>query len=231
MKSKLPKVYVITTGHEDRIARIKKYLDEYEIAFVHSLPFEELKELEKTYQKVSHQFRQKAIMAGEIGCFHTHSQAWELIVAEGQPAIIIEDNIQFTKEPSKLFEQSMVDMIEDCGVVAFYDFPIQATPGVPFSISSIPEKKPFPTVCYGVTPARAANMLASMKKSAYVVPIDRWMSIPKLCGVYCYISPVRFCVRASKSEVKSIANKYKGKKTLNPINVLHWIYNKSKYKF
>ncbi|WP_240492701.1 glycosyltransferase family 25 protein [Vibrio sp. ZF57] len=176
------KIFVITTGNEERINNIQNYLKGMDFEFVYSDSYEELLKLEKAYEAYSHQFRQKAIMAGEIGCFKTHSQAWEKVVEHGKPAIIIEDNIEFIESASRLLEDDALKYIRECGLVNFINFSYILEPSKPFKISDIKEKKPFPTICYGVTPLRSRDLLSRMKKTAYAVPIDKWLSIPKMSG-------------------------------------------------
>lgn len=222
-------LYVITTGNAERISRIKRILSGIEFEFVYSEKIEDLFDLELKYKKESHRFRQKAIMAGEIGAFKTHAKAWEKIIESNKKSIIIEDNIDFIKEPSDLINEEVSCWIDSCGLISFTDFPYKYYPNRPFVISLVPEKKPLPIVCYGVTPARALNLLNAMKKNPYVMPIDKWLSIPKLCGCYSYISHVSFARR--KPELSSIANSKKGKKTFNPVNVIFWAINKKKYNY
>lgn len=73
-------IYVITTGDSERVSRINEFLFSLDFEFVQSDCLEELKILEERYKKISHRFRQKAIMSGEIGAFKTHAQAWERII-------------------------------------------------------------------------------------------------------------------------------------------------------
>jgi len=190
---------------------------------------DELKILEKEYESKSHKFRQKAIMAGEIGAFKTHAKAWKLISDSGYPGIIIEDNIDFILDPSKLLKNDIINLINDCGLISFSDFRYMLYHNKPFIISYIKEKKPLPIICYGIVPERADNLIMSMKKTAYVIPVDKWLSIPKLCGVYGFVSHIRFAKR--RKGLVSIANKKKGNKTFNPINILFWGINKYKYKY
>ncbi len=222
-------IYVLTTGDESRQSRINKFLSDIEFEYVNSLPREKLEGMEKVYQTASFKFRQKAIMAGEIGAFHTHSQAWKKIAEGKKPAIIIEDNIEFIEHPNNLLASEVVQMIKDCGMVSFTDISFKPSPDKPFMISELSEGKPYPIVCYGMIPTRAQNLLSRMERTKYVVPVDRWLSFPKMCGIYCYVSPWRFAVRAKKSAVSSIANKKKGKKTYNPYYVLHWAVNRLRY--
>ncbi|EJG1990301.1 TPA: glycosyltransferase family 25 protein [Vibrio parahaemolyticus] len=223
------KVFVITTGNEERVNRIQNYLKGIDFEFVYSDSYDDLLKLEKEYESYSHKFRQKAIMAGEIGCFKTHSQAWELIVASGTPAIVIEDNIEFIGEASRLLADDVLAYIQSCGLVNFTNFCYILDPEKPFKISDVKEKKPFPTVCYGITPLRARDLLSSMKKTAYAVPIDKWLSIPKLSGCYGYISPI--VVAKREDNLTSIANKRKGKKTFNPLNMIQRVINKVKFNY
>ncbi|AUI85097.1 glycosyl transferase [Vibrio azureus] len=223
------KIYVITTGNEERVERIRSYLKEFNFEFVQSDPYDALLCLEKKYQSYSHKFRQKAIMAGEIGCFKTHSQAWEKIVASGNSAIIIEDNIEFIQEPSRLLRADVSEYIKKYGLINFTNFSYILESDRPFKVSDVEENKPFPTVCYGITPLRAVDLLSKMQKTAYAVPIDKWLSIPKLSGCYGYISPI--VVAKRQANLSSIANKRKGKKTFNPINMFLRVLNKIKYKF
>ncbi len=224
-------IYVITTGNTERQARVEKFLEGFEFEYVNSLPYDELERLEKRYRGLSHRFRQKAMMAGEIGAFNTHSKAWSLVEQSKKPAIIIEDNVEFIKDAKGLLDKQIVDMIEGCGFVSLNEYQYKLFPDKPFIISSIPEKKPVPIVCYGLTPSRARNLLSYMSKTGYSVPVDRWLSIPRLCGIYSYISPIRFTMRASKDAVASIANKRKGTKTYNPINMVFWVINRLKYDY
>ncbi len=223
------KIFVITTGDSERVSRIKQYLKEIDFEFVYSDSYEDLLELERKYKKYSHKFRQKAIMAGEIGCFKTHSKAWEKTVELSKPSIIIEDNVEFVDDISKLTSQDTLEYIQTYGLVNFTSFSYLLDPTKPFKVSDVKEKKPFPTVCYGVTPMRAYDLLKHMRKTPYSLPIDKWLSIPKLSGCYGYISPLVFAKR--QEDLKSIANKRKGKKTINPINFLYRAVNKLKYKY
>ncbi len=223
------KIFVITTGDAERVSRIKKYLKDIDFEFIYSDSYDVLIGLEKKYQSYSHKFRQKAIMAGEIGCFKTHSKAWERIVELGQPSVIIEDNIEFIDDVCKLSSQDTLEYVQTYGLVNFTSFSYLLDPKKPFKISDVKEKRPFPTVCYGVTPLRANDLLKYMKKTPYSLPIDKWLSIPKLSGCYGYISPLAFAKR--QDSLKSIANKRKGKKTINPINFIYRAVNKVKYKY
>ncbi|MDF2153941.1 glycosyltransferase family 25 protein [Vibrio sp. CAU 1672] len=223
------KVFVITTGDEERVNRVSEYLKGIDFEFVHSDSYPDLQELEKKYESYSHKFRQKAIMAGEIGCFKTHSQAWDKVIESGQPAIIIEDNIEFICSASRLLENDVLEYIRRCGLVNFTNFNYILDPDKPFKVSDVKEKKPFPTVCYGITPLRARDLRNGMKKTAYAMPIDKWLSIPKLSNCYGYISPV--VVAKRQDNLSSIANKRKGKKTFNPANMVQRVINKIKYKY
>ncbi len=222
-------IYVLTTGDEIRQSRVDKFLSGIKFEYVNSLPREKLDSMEKDYQVASHKFRPKAIMAGEIGAFHTHSQAWEKIAESRKPGIIIEDNVEFIEDPSQLLSSDVVQIIKDCGMVSFTDISFKPSPDKPFIISEQGEGKPYPIVCYGVIPTRARNLLDKMERSKYVLPVDRWLSFPKMCGIYCYVSPLRFAIRAKKSDVSSIANKKKGKKTYNPYYIFHWAINRLRY--
>jgi glycosyl transferase family 25 len=224
-----PKIYVITTGDEKRKEVINNYLEGLEFEYVYSDDMDELKKLEKKYKSRSHKFRQKAIKAGEIGAFKTHAKAWELIVNSNRPGIVVEDNVDFIIEPSKLFSSEITQLINDCGLVSLSDFRYKLYHDKPFIISSIEEKKPLPTLCYGLVPQRAENLINSMKKTAYVMPVDKWLSVPKLAGVYGYVSHIAFAKR--RKGLGSIANKHKGKKTFNPLNICFWGINKIKYNY
>ncbi|GAK22932.1 LOW QUALITY PROTEIN: hypothetical protein JCM19052_3544 [Vibrio sp. JCM 19052] len=221
------KVFVITTGNEERVNRIQNYLKGIDFEFVYSDSYDDLLKLEKDYESYSHKFRQKASMAGEIGCFKTHSQAWELIVASGTPAIVIEDNIEFIGEASRLLADDVLAYIQSCGLVNFTNFCYILDPEKPFKISDVKEKKPFPTVCYGITPLRARDLLSSMKKTAYSVPIDKWLSIPKLSGCYGYISQWR----KEKITLLALLINVRGKKLLIPLIMIQRIINKVKYNY
>lgn len=222
-------IYVITTGDEQRSKRVEKSLETINFNYVHSTSIDELNVLAKEYRKKSHKFRQKAIMAGEVGAFKTHAAAWEKIIQSNKPSIILEDNIHFIKDPKKLFNQDIINQIESCGLISFTDFAYKKLPYQPFLISSINEKKPLPIVCYGITPERAFNLISAMKKTAYVMPVDKWLSIPKLCGCYAFVSHITIAKRDPL--LTSIANKKKGKKAKNPICVLYWAFNKIKYRY
>ncbi len=224
-----PKIYVLTTGDPVRIARIEQFLQGIEFEYVYSASREELAKLQQDFKSNSYKFRQKCLMVGEVGAFHTHISAWDKISKSEQLGIIIEDNVEFTSPASELLKDDILKMIQDCGVLAFNDYSYKPSPDQPFVISSIPEKKPFPVVCYGLAPERAKNLVANASKRGFTVPVDRWLSLPKLCGVYCYVSPKRFTVRASKEKVSSIANAEKGEKTYNPLYMVHWLINRYKY--
>ncbi|MFI3277135.1 glycosyltransferase family 25 protein [Vibrio sp.] len=223
------KVFVITTGDKERVNNIKNYLEGIDFEFVYSDSYADLQKLEAQYEKYSHGFRQKAIMAGEIGCFKTHSQAWEKVIAHGKPTIVIEDNIEFIESASRLLEEDVLNYINLYGLVNFTNFSYILNAEKPFRVSDVKESKPFPTVCYGIMPLRARDLLSSMNKTAYAMPIDKWLSIPKLSGCYGYISPV--VVAKRQENLTSIANKRKGKKTFNPINMVKRVANKVKYNY
>jgi len=229
MNKAIPKIYIITTGDKQRMNRVEKALNNLDFEYVYSNNMEELKILEKKYRKRSHKFRQKAIMAGEIGAFNTHSKAWKLIVDSNQAGVIIEDNIDFLIEPSELFNQNVINLIYNCGLISFTDFRYKLYHDRPFIISSIKEKKPLPIICYGVSPERAENLLHSMKKTAYCLPIDKWLSIPKLCGINCFVNHISYAKR--QKTLSSIANQKKGKKSFNLINIFFWGINKIKYNY
>ena len=222
-------VYVITSGDEERVRRIKRILSDIDFEFVFSEDLSSLVAKESAYRKTSHQFRQKAIMAGEIGAFMTHSYAWERVSRSRKPAIIIEDNVDFIRDPISLLNQDILALIEGCGVVSFTDFAYKIHNENPFLISSVAQKKPFPIVCYGLMPERATTLLKSMKKNPYILPVDKWLSVPGVCGCSCFVSPKGFAKRAA--DLPSIANKRKGKKTFNPLNMVLWVFNKIKYKY
>lgn len=222
-------IYVITTGDAQRSKRIENLLEEIKFNYVYSDSIDDLNFLAKEHKKKSHKFRQKAIMAGEVGAFKTHAVAWEKIIQSNKPSIIIEDNIHFIKDPKTLFNQEIINQIENCGLVSFTDFSYKKHPYQPFLISSIKEKKPLPIVCYGITPERAFNLVSAMKKTAYVMPVDKWLSIPKLCGCYAFVSHITIAKR--DPSLTSIANRKKGKKAKNPICVFYWAVNKIKYRY
>ena len=223
------KVFVITTGDEERVRKVSNSLKGIDFEFVYSDSYSDLQILENKYKSFSHKFRQKAIMAGEIGCFKTHSQAWEKIVAHGEAAIVFEDNIEFIESASRLLEDDVLNYINQYGLVNFTNFSYILNAEKPFRVSDVKENKPFPTVCYGIMPLRARDLLSSMKKTAYAMPIDKWLSIPKLSGCYGYISPI--IVAKRQENLTSIANKRKGKKTFNPLNMIQRIINKTKYRY
>lgn len=223
------KIYVVTTGAKERVERVKSYFDGIDFSFIFSDDFGFLETQEKKYESVSHKFRQKSLMAGEIGAFKTHSYAWEVVAKSGRPAVIIEDNVEFLKPPCMLLDKKIVDLIERCGVISFTDFSFKMNHESPFLISSVLMRKPLPIVCYGITPERAMSLLKAMEKNPYVLPVDKWLSIPKLCGCCCFLSPVSFAKRAG--DVSSIANKRKGKKTYNPFNFFCRILNKIRYRY
>lgn len=220
-------IYVITTGDAERIGRVKHFLSGLKFEFVQSDNLEELVVLEKRYKKISHKFRQKAIMVGEIGAFKTHSKAWERIIESKKPGIIVEDNIEFIKKPSFLMSKEVVDLVDSCGLISFSDFAYKQSCEKPYIISSVPEKKPLPIVCYGITPERAFSLIKAMNKNAYVMPVDKWLSIPKLCGCNAFVSS--FSIAKRKDGLASIANRNKGEKSINPVNVFYWVKNKIKY--
>ncbi|MCE3220324.1 glycosyl transferase [Vibrio diabolicus] len=223
------KIFVITTGDEYRTNKIESYFKDIDFEFVYSKPYKELLLLEREYESYSHKFRQKAIMAGEIGCFNSHMQAWDKVITLGEPAIIIEDNIEFLCDPSILLSDSVLREVNECGLVNFSNFSYNLNPGGKFKISDVKEKKPFPTICYGITPLRAEDLSYRAKKTTYALPIDKWLSIPKMCGVYGYISSI--VVSKREASLKSIANQKKGKKTFNPLNGIKRISNKIKFKY
>lgn len=222
-------IYVITTGDAQRSKRIENLLEAIKFNYVYSDSIDDLNFLAKEHKKKSHKFRQKAIMAGEVGAFKTHAAAWEKIIQSNKPSIIIEDNIHFIKDPKTLFNQEIINQIENCGLISFTDFSYKKHPYQPFLISSIKEKKPLPIVCYGITPERAFNLISAMKKTAYVMPVDKWLSIPKLCGCYAFVSHITIAKR--DPSLTSIANRKKGKKAKNPICVFYWAVNKIKYRY
>ncbi|BBM65899.1 hypothetical protein VA249_25450 [Vibrio alfacsensis] len=223
------KFYVITTGNEERVARINRYFEGLDFEFVFSDPYEDFVELEKKYRNYSHKFRQKSIMAGEIGCFKTHTQAWLKVINSGKPGIIVEDNVEFIIKPSRLLEEDAIEYIFKCGLVNFTDFRYILDPFSPYKISDVKEKRPFPTVCYGVTPFRAKNLIGGFSKTAYSLPIDKWLSIPKLSRCYGFMSPIIIAKRSS--DLSSIANTKKGRKTHNPMNMVIRLINKIRYDY
>lgn len=225
----MTKIYVITTGNKERMDRVSLYFEDIDFEFVYSDTLDELEKLEKKYKRLSHQFRQKAIMAGEIGCFKTHTTVWDKIIEAGEPGIVIEDNIEFTDSPSLLLSEEFNDAIQAYGLLCFTDYSYKPYPDKPFLISSIDEKKLFPTVCYGLVPERAKNLKSNFNKRPFVMPIDKWMATPKLAGCYGFINHIRIARR--KENLSSIANKKKGKKTMNPLNIIRWGINKFKYKY
>lgn len=227
--SKQIKIYVITTGNQERLDRMREFLDGLKYDFVLSEPMPVLEKLERKWRGRSHKFRQKAIMAGEIGAFKTHASAWEIIAESGEPGIVIEDNADFLINPSVLNQECYLDQIALCGLVSFTDFRYRAAYNKPFIVSSIKEKRPLPIVCYGITPERAANIARAVKKTGFVLPVDKWLSIPELCGIYGYISDMTVAKR--KKGLASIANKKRGRKTFNPINMVFWAINKIKYGY
>lgn len=229
MKDKQVRVYIITTGDKGRLYRLKNQLGELDYSYVISAPMRELNKLEIEWRSKSHKFRQKAIMAGEIGCFKTHRDAWKEIAESGEAGIIIEDNIDFMCKPDALNHPDFLSQIKQCGLICFTDFRYRADYEKPFIVSSLKEKRPFPTVCYGITPERAANLVRAADKTGFVLPVDKWLSIPELCGVYGYISNLTVAKR--KTGLASIANRKRGKKTFNPINMVFWAINKIKYGY
>lgn len=54
------KVFVITTGNEERVNRIQNYLKGIDFEFVYSDSYDDLLKLEKEYESYSHKFRQKS---------------------------------------------------------------------------------------------------------------------------------------------------------------------------
>lgn len=229
MKKQDLKIYVITTGDQGRIDRIRDQLQGLDYHFILSKPMPVLEKMEKALRSKSHKYRQKAIMAGEIGAFSTHGEAWAEIEKTGVPGVIIEDNADFISDPKFLLDPLIKNQIVECGLVSFTDFRYQANHREPFIVSSIKEKRPLPIVCYGVTPERAANLVRAIKKTSYILPVDKWLSIPELCGVYGYVSNLTLAKR--KKGLASIANKKRGRKTYNPINMVFWAINKIKYGY
>lgn len=222
-------IFVITTGDPARTKRIEKSLEEIKFSYVYSDSLESLKLSEHEYEKNSHKFRQKAIMAGEIGAFKTHAAAWKKIIHSNKPAIIIEDNIHLIKDPKTLLSQEIFDQIKNYGLISFTAFSYKISPDQPFLISSLKKKKPLPIICYGITPEMAFKLIAAMKKTAYVMPVDKWLSIPRLCGCYAFVSHVTIAKR--DSSLTSIANRKKGKKSKNPMYIIYWAINKIKYRY
>lgn len=225
----LIKIYVITTQNPERVDRINQYLSGLNFEFVESDSFEKLTKLEKQYKSYSQKFRQKAIMAGEIGAFKTHSQAWEKVLKEQEPSLIIEDNIEFLTDPKELMSEDILEKIRICGLLSFSDISYKLFPDKPFLVSALPDQKPLPIICYGITPERAQDLLTAFKKTAYSMPIDKWLSIPKLCRCYGFINHKSYAKR--KTGLASIANKKKGVKNLSILNFFCWILNKKKYKY
>lgn len=222
-------IYVLTTQNEERVNFMKKSLHDLEFNFVNSDTKENLLELEKKYKKISHKFRIKSMMFGEIGAFKTHAKAWQEIVDSNKPGIIIEDSADFVRDPSFLNSDECYELVQSCGLISFSDYQFKLSPDKPTFFLDIPLKKAFPIRCYGITPFRAEILLDSMKKTAYVMPVDKWLSIPKLSGVFGFVSHIGIAIR--KRELSSIANQRKGQRTLNPINLCSRIKNKIKYKY
>lgn len=109
-------IYVITTGDAQRSKRIENLLEAIKFNYVYSDSIDDLNFLAKGHKKKSHRFRQKAIMAGEVGAFKTHAAAWEKIIQSNKPLIIIEDNIHFIKDPKTLFNQEVTIQVAADGV-------------------------------------------------------------------------------------------------------------------
>jgi len=222
-------IYVLTTNDQQRVNFIEKLMAKVQFEFVQSDSKENLTLLENKYRKVSHQFRVKAMMLGEIGAFDTHSMAWKKIKESNKPGIIIEDSSDFIRDASFLESDEAYQLIERCGLISFSDYPYKLHHDKPTLFSDIPLKKAFPVRCYGLTPHRARILLNAMEKNAYVMPVDKWLSIPKLSGVLGFVSHIGVAVR--KENLLSIANKTKGKKSLNPLNLIYRLKNKLKYKY
>ncbi|MUK76195.1 glycosyl transferase [Aliivibrio fischeri] len=222
-------VYVLTTNDKARVDLISDKLSSIDFKFVKSDNEASLIQLAKEYRKISHQFRKKAMMPGEIGAFKTHAAAWQQIMKSNRPGIIIEDSADFVDDVSFLQSKQAYEQIKRCGLISFVDYPYKLHFDKPTLFLDIPLKKAYPIRCYGLTPNRAAILLGSMNKKPYTMPVDKWMSIPKLSGCLGFVSHIGIAVRLR--DLKSIANKSKGDKSYNPLNLIYRLINKYKYKY
>jgi len=219
------KIYVLTVGNEQRLARIAQQLKDVEYELIYSESEEELKEYNQRHSERQLKFTTRNLSLGEMGAWRIHVRAWEKVVQSECPCLIIEDNALIHSGLSERLPQILEDT-RNYGMISFAEHPRRSAQTSPYEIN----RWALPLYMYGVTPFYADRALARVKKLGYTFAVDGWLRRKKLTQFKVFASSYKLASRTPRSMLGSFAQKNIPKKSYRLPHVFHRIINKIKYR-
>jgi len=218
------KIYVLTVGNEQRIARIAQQLKDVEYELIYSESEEELKEYNEKYSERQLRFNTRNLGLGEMGAWRIHVRAWEKVAKQDCPCLIFEDNALIHSGLAEKLPQILEDT-RDYGMISFAEHPRRSAQDIPYEIN----RWALPLYMYGVTPFYADRALARVEKLGYTFAVDGWLRREKLTQFKVFAASYKLASRTPRSKLDSYAQKNIPKKSYKVLHILHRIFNKVKY--
>ncbi len=219
------KIYVLTTGNKDRMSMMERQLNKLNLKFefIYSESIENLEAENSTYGERQLSFKSRKLSTGQFGAWKAHTSAWNRVVNDLEPAVVIEDNA--------LIHQDMVlDLIKEetikLGMVSFSETGWRESATEAF----IKTHGFFPLYIYGITPYFADMLLSRANKTGYSMQIDTWITKRLLSGVSPFCSSTVIGSRMPRKSIATIAQKDLPKKTKSIKYKIIRMLNKRKYK-
>lgn len=156
----------------------------------------------------------RQITPGEIGCFSSHRQLWELCVQVGEPVLVMEDDFQLSADfPAAL--ALLEQKIADYGFIR-----LQTERRANKKLVETHDrfklwrytKAPNSAMCYGLSPAAAARLLAHA--DSITAPVDVYMKRFWEHGQEMYGITPYTVTESELSSASQIAGRSKAKKGL-----------------
>jgi len=219
------KIYVLTVGNEQRIARIAEQLKGIDYELIYSEPEDTLKEFNQQYAERQLKFNSRTLGLGEMGAWRIHVRAWEKVAEQNCPCLIFEDNALIYSGLVEKLPQIISD-IQDYGMISFAEHPRRNAEAVPYEIT----RWALALYMYGVTPFYADRVLSRVDKLGYTFPVDGWVRRKKLTQFKVFASSYKLASRTPRRKLGSYAQKNIPKKTYKITHILHRIFNKIKYR-
>lgn len=219
------KIYVLTTGNKDRMSMMERQLNSLNLKFefIYSESIENLETENLAYGDRQLSFKSRKLSTGQFGAWKAHTSAWNRVVNDLEPAIVIEDNA--------LIHQKIVLNVIKCetiklGMVSFSETGWRESATEPF----IKTHGFFPLYIYGITPYFADMLLSRANKTGYSMQIDTWITKRLLSGISPFCSNTVIGSRMPRKSIATIAQKDLPKKAKSIKYKIIRMLNKRKYK-
>lgn len=211
------KIFVISLARSvDRRAQMLDKLTKADIAFtffdavdasVEGFPLSERAAPDITKKRKGY-----TLLNSEIGCYASHFLLWQKCVEMNEPIVILEDNIDLSKEFKSILESSFLHASNfnyiklSATITKNRKFNAKTQVNNQYSIG-VYSKGTCGTTGYIISPVAAKNFIDKSKR--FIEPVDDFMEKPWLHGIKAYSLNPAICYRADIQSTIGNARKVK----------------------